>query len=241
MGRFWIQLSGLDWLDIAINVVALAVIPGLLAAYGGHLAAQAIKNKKHSRKVKTYFWMLFSFGIVVTLWQQIRIAELSAMPDIGMEFVSPNDVSFRMVNLSNSLLRDPKYGFALVDLDGPRTVGSGDSAIPQILPIPAATNFGDFLRARQKYIQRPIVTTFPAVKAIVKPNDRIFGFVSVSCPNCIKERKYWLYFVNGIGGWYCEIPDESPAGLPIQGMLRDPDSVLASIAPPNKRITIGNP
>ena len=241
MQRLWVEWSGLNWLDIAINVVALAVVPGLLAAYGGHLAAEAIKNKKHSRKVKTYFWLLFSCGVAVTLWQQIRIAELSAMPDIGMEFVSPTDVSFRMVNLSDALIRDPKYGFILVDLDAPRTVGSGDNAIPQILPIPAATNSGDFLRAQQKYMQRPIVSTFPAVKAVVKPMDRIFGFVSVSCPNCIKERRYWLYFVNGVGGWYCEIPGENPVGLPIPGMLKDPDAVLASIAPANKRITIGNP
>jgi len=66
---------GLDWVDIFINVVALAIVPGLLAAYGGHLAAEAIGDPKRSRTIKYYFWGLFAFGVLVTFWQQFRVAE----------------------------------------------------------------------------------------------------------------------------------------------------------------------
>jgi hypothetical protein len=231
---------GLDWLDIVINVVALAIVPGILAAFGGHLAAEAIADKKRTFKVKSFFWLLFACGVFITTWQQFRIAQTDfaretketwiealarkamfppppvpsappskatiAKPDVGMEFVNPDDVAFRMVNLSkNATLRDPKYVLFLVDLDGPRTVGTKGGSIPQLLPIPAFTDAGDFLKPGQKFLPRPIVSTFPAVQSIVKPKDRIFGSAVVSCPDCIRDRHYLVYFANGSGGWYCEI------------------------------------
>jgi hypothetical protein len=67
---------GLDWLGLILNVFAIAIIPGLLAAYGGHLAAEAITDPKRSRTVKYCFWGLFVFGIFATSWPQYRAAEL---------------------------------------------------------------------------------------------------------------------------------------------------------------------
>lgn len=66
---------GLNLLDILINVAALAIVPGILAALGGHLAAEGIADTGRSRKIKFYFWALFSFGVLVTFWQQFRLAE----------------------------------------------------------------------------------------------------------------------------------------------------------------------
>jgi hypothetical protein len=161
-------------------------------------------------------------------------------PDLGIEFVSPGDVAFRMVNLSDAIVRDAKYSFILIDLDGPRTAGTGDSAIPQILQIPTTVNSGDFLKPKQKYLQRPM-STFQGVQAVVKPGDRVFGYVVVTCPNCIKERRYWLYFVNGPGGWYSEFSGDGAVKLPIGAVLTDSEKALAQIAPAEKRIPISNP
>jgi hypothetical protein len=66
---------GLDWIGICLNVFVLAIVPGLLAAYGGHLAAESISDPKRSRNVKLCFWALFLFGVVATFWQQFRAAQ----------------------------------------------------------------------------------------------------------------------------------------------------------------------
>jgi len=66
---------GLDWLDIAINVLALAIVPGVLAALGGALAAEAIPDKTRVPRIKGVFWLLFACGVVITFWQQFRIAQ----------------------------------------------------------------------------------------------------------------------------------------------------------------------
>jgi hypothetical protein len=65
---------GLDWLGLILAVLVLAIIPGLLAAYGGHIAAEAISDPKRSRNVKYCFWALFLFGVLATSWQQFRSA-----------------------------------------------------------------------------------------------------------------------------------------------------------------------
>ena len=66
---------GLDWADIILNIAVLALIPGLFAAYGGHLAAEAIPDPKRERKVKRIFWLMFVVFVLATGWQQLRVAE----------------------------------------------------------------------------------------------------------------------------------------------------------------------
>jgi hypothetical protein len=164
------------------------------------------------------------------------VAATAPMPDIGMEFVNPEDVSFRMVNLSSkAVVRDPKYVLILMDLDGHETTYSNGQTMPDILPIPASVASGDFLRPNQKYLPRPIVSTFPAVKQLVKPHDRVFGTAVVSCPGCIKDRRYVVFFKNGEGGWYCEsttMPETNHL-IPITS-----DADLEKIAPSKNRILI---
>jgi hypothetical protein len=155
-----------------------------------------------------------------------------------MEFTNPGDVAFRMVNLSDVTLSDPKYYFLLIDLDGPRTFNLHGTMLPQLLPIPAFADAGDFLKGKSKFMGRPIVSTFPAVQSIVKPNDRVFGLATVSCPSCLKDRQYWLYFVVGSGGWYCEIPWEDKRTWPLARMVSDTENVLKELAPENKRVLI---
>ena len=63
---------GLDWTGILINIFLGVVCSGLVAAYGGHLAAEAVTEPKRRRKIKVYFWSIFIVGSFVTIWQQIR-------------------------------------------------------------------------------------------------------------------------------------------------------------------------
>jgi hypothetical protein len=128
----------------------------------------------------------------------------------------------------------------LQDLDAPRTTQFGPGPnflIPQILQIPAFVDAGDFLKPGKKFMFRPF-SNFPAFND-VKKNDRIFGSVNVSCPNCIKDRNYLLFFVNGGGGWYAEI--QKDPNMDFRGLLDDTDATLLKAVFLNKRITISAP
>ncbi|MGB9075929.1 MAG: hypothetical protein WCC26_03740 [Terracidiphilus sp.] len=77
---------GLNWGDILLNTAVLAFVPLLLAAWGGHLAAEAITDPKKKRGVKLCFWGLFVFGVAATAWQQFRAAENDFEKDINNKF-----------------------------------------------------------------------------------------------------------------------------------------------------------
>jgi len=59
----------------------LAVIPLLIAAIGGHLAARDVPDPKRSRRIRLLFWALFAFGVVATFWQQFRAAQADQARD----------------------------------------------------------------------------------------------------------------------------------------------------------------
>jgi len=40
-----------------------------------------------------------------------------------------------------------------------------------------------------------------------RDGHRIFGYVTVTCPNCKHVRSYWVYRKLGEGGWYSELTD----------------------------------
>jgi hypothetical protein len=44
------------------------------------------------------------------------------------------------------------------------------------------------------------------IQNVVKPGHRIFGYLTLTCPECDRVRLYWIYFVYGQGGWFAEIP-----------------------------------
>ena len=60
--------------DIIIGTSILAVIPLFMAAYGAHLATEAIVEPKRRSRIKIVFWALFVVGVLLTIWQQYRAA-----------------------------------------------------------------------------------------------------------------------------------------------------------------------
>ncbi len=61
------------WIDFALGVLLLAFIPFALAAYGGHVAADAITDDHKRRAVKLTFWGMAFFGLFVAIVYQYRI------------------------------------------------------------------------------------------------------------------------------------------------------------------------
>jgi hypothetical protein len=81
------------------------------------------------------------------------------------------------------------------------------------------------------------------VRKIVKPGHRIFGYITVACPECERGRVYWVYFTYGAGGWFTErLGPKYP--LPkevvdiVSRMRADGPDVFLNTIPPTSRIPI---
>jgi hypothetical protein len=86
------------------------------------------------------------------------------------------------------------------------------------------------------------LATFPGAQSEVKKGDRVFGFVDVTCPNCSKVRRYWLYFKYGSElGWSSEFEAIEKTEIPIGKLLLDADRTLDSLIPADKRIPFAKP
>jgi len=113
-------------------------------------------------------------------------------PDLRLRLVYPTSVAVQICNeLKAGVASSPKYQLTLADIDNIEA---------DYLPVQT----GDFIRPGE--CQGPnTALTLPAVKAVVKPGDRIFGYALVLCPHCVKTRSYWVYIEQGKGGWYEEM------------------------------------
>jgi hypothetical protein len=225
---------GLNWLDIFLNVVALAAVPGFLAAYGGHLAAEAIVDKKRSRKVKAYFWLLFSFGVIVTFWQQFRIAESDFARETREQWgqavitrllFSPPLPPSEPTHSPSSATQIPAKPDLAIRIVNPATPGiillaansvaHNVKADPVLWDIDRDDNSADSLfvnEAKYDWIRSdqhggPTALIHPDQNNLVKPGHRVLGYITVACPDCKNAQVYWVYFVYGQGGWYSRMKE----------------------------------
>jgi hypothetical protein len=155
----------------------------------------------------------------------------TVLPDLHLELVYPTSVSVFITNDKKARVAEkPKYQFLLVDLD---------NLDGNVLAIPATE--GDFIRPGEGWGPN-LMMELPAVKAVVHPGDRIFGYAIVLCPECAKTRSYWVYIEQGKGGWYCEMPKPLyPTGRQFfDDMKVHFDAYLDELAPMKCRVTIGD-
>jgi hypothetical protein len=153
-------------------------------------------------------------------------------PDLHLRLVYPTgDVSVVIYNDPKAGVADrPKYQITLADLDNLE----GD-----LLKIPAQE--GDFIRPGET--EGPnLALGLPAVKAVVKDGDHIFGYALVLCPDCVKTRSYWVYIEQGKGGWYAEMGTPAfPVNMQFFRNLRSDLTQLDRLAPTETRVPIENP
>jgi hypothetical protein len=263
---------GLNWLDILLGIVILAFIPFLFAAYGGHLATEPIEDPKRKRNIKLQFWGLFVIGVALASWQQIRAAindkehEIKATwleglllseartipvppfwdvktgqprheekPDIGLQVVSLDLPALELINRTGAILDSPSYSPVIWNLDN--RVRQGEAGLASI---PTSAGTQAFLRPHSTVGP---MSLFGQPERDIKPGDRLFGVIQVTCPRCVAVRQYWVYAVRGKGGWYSEanglvsIPKLAPL---IPGIAKNPEQFLKDI-PEAKRIQIKEP
>ena len=70
-----------NWWDVTIGTLSLAIIPLFLAAYGGHLAAKTIAEPRQQTLAKLYFWGACILGILFIFVQQYRSSESDVRKD----------------------------------------------------------------------------------------------------------------------------------------------------------------
>lgn len=56
-------------------MTVLAIVPGLVGALGGHLAAEGLQEEKRRFWIKLIFWAMCAVWVLATFWQQFRVAE----------------------------------------------------------------------------------------------------------------------------------------------------------------------
>jgi hypothetical protein len=67
------KMSTIEILDFLVGIVWLAVVPFVLAAYGGHLAAQTLTEHGARRRSILFFWGLCVIGIMLATFYQYRL------------------------------------------------------------------------------------------------------------------------------------------------------------------------
>ena len=150
------------------------------------------------------------------------------LPDVSAKFVGPEEVAILIENSKRAgVAYQPKYGVGLVDLEHP----------DDFLRIPTTT--GDFIRAGEAWGPNQFMG-LPGVKNIVKPGDRIFGTVTVSCPTCATTRGYWVYIKAGDGGWYSNM--QKPGFITNIGVIAklaaNFEAEMDALVPKEKRLPI---
>ena len=154
-------------------------------------------------------------------------------PDITAMIVYPQEIALYLLNKSHAVVRNPSGLIALWNLDN---LGNQ----PNPLQIPSYS--GDaFIKPGQRLLPLPLAG-HPNVKNQIKKGDRIFGFITVTCLNCEGTKIFWVYAVQGVGGWYapCEkgkYPALNAISQHIREIAANADPYLAMI-PTNRRITI---
>ncbi len=193
--------------------------------------ADSAKLDSLSAQVKQLSQGQFQVIVKQATAQTDQQRESSLPPDLALIFSDPSSVVVTVLNKSKSVANEPAYYVALWDID------SSPGLLLQPLQIPAQT--GAFVRSGEGWGPN-MMMGLPAVSARVKQGDRIFGFASVTCPECRLRRYYWLYIKQGYGGWYSETKPVNlqAMGRSIPAIAHEPDSTLSRLVPVQKRTPI---
>ena len=117
-------------------------------------------------------------------------------PDISIQVEYATGFAVTLVDSGKVVLHEPKFSAVVWDLD------IADRNDPLPVPVWAAN---DWIRPGEGMGPQPVLS-LPNVFPLIKKGDRIFGFLWVSCPDCIRTKYYWVYEMVGRGGWYSELP-----------------------------------
>lgn len=131
-------------------------------------------------------------------------------PDVAIRLVYPSAPALVLVNQSDQVVRQIKWSAAIWNIDDSRTYVNPNAAPDAHDPLPIPVQVFDFLRP--KALGGPQLLFDDR---LIKPGQRLFGSISVICPDCPRGRTYFVHIVWGEGGWFSEITDRTDGALVI--------------------------
>lgn len=188
-------------------------------------------------------WMNMRLSQMGEKWRQLTpvatapysAAAPASKPDISVAIVYPNEIALLLSNNSEAAVREINVLLLLWDLDNPGNP-------PNNLQIPI--NLKDTVIQKHTYLIPLSLAGNSAVKNQIKQGDRIFGFITIGCGECIDAKEVWVYAVQGNGGWYHQVakgeakPLMNAIGKNLKDITARTDVYLNQIVPPDKRTPI---
>ncbi len=169
--------------------------------------------------------IIFPAIIITVFVAYFQLKDYIAKPDLLLKFSNPESLTYRIVNTKNVLAERPLYWINVIDIDG---------SPMSTVPFPAQ----EISYIRGNEIKGP--NAFGNIYG--KKGHRYFGFAGISCKNCEKTRRYWLYFIHGstTGAWYREMSPDENQGILVNAveLAKNPDKYLAELLPKQKRFPI---
>lgn len=184
-------------IDRIVFAVVLCCAIGILAYFPVN-GVRRYRDQKNFEQKSAQLPKITPSPVPQTLQHVVTSTEKSPIPDLIADFVKPKDLELVISNPSLATAHQPTFGTDLINLDNPSLA---------ILPIGRQT--GDFLRPKASLLRIPLLhygTT--AVLDQIRPGDRLFGWMSLSCADCKRIRWYWIYYEYTKGGWYAETTKE---------------------------------
>jgi hypothetical protein len=122
------------------------------------------------------------------------------VPEIAAKFIQATSPGVMVLNVSKEggVVRDPSCNVTMWNLS---------RNPPLSLPTFNQNNPGQYIKHGDGLLLASLDN--PSMKPQISEGDKVFGFVSVDCPDCKAMRSYWLYVVYGrpAEAWYSEIPE----------------------------------
>ena len=163
---------------------------------------------------------VFPIIVVGGLLAFLDLRERLSPPDVELRFLNPYDVAFVVDNSSSAVAPEPKYMLALWDF------GSSSDPYEEPAGLEIPVKVLDTMRPHSGLGSWP-VTSLSKRAAHLAEGSRVFGFATVSCPMCLRQRTYLVYFEHRRGGWFTEVPDyRAPAARQLVGRVLDQPSTL---------------
>ena len=174
----------------------------------------------------------FGFPIIILggLYTYQKLSEQLARPDVALTLSGPKMAAVSVWNVSDAVVRDPKYAVVLFNLDA-------DSNPENPLPIPTAG--GDYIRRGERWGPNQMIGQ-PQVRSQIKAGNRLIGWAYATCPECPKHF-YWVFIKHGEFGWYAQLADDQfPDMTKIGRLTKQPEAFLKAFlesVPQDRRIS----
>ena len=138
-------------------------------------------------------------------------------PDLHAVLVYPAKPAVLVTNKSKT--KPAKDGvYALIALNIDRWSGDRYQMVQQ------ASHKVDTVRPEGSYLPTSLELRLDPDQSLEKGN-RVYGYLSVSCPDCVANRLYWVLIKHGEQGWFAEVPNNDPEYSLITLMKLAPSNV----------------